>query len=177
MVFVTICSLCCIWRCKCHPEWKFYLCKGDEEQLFMRVSESRQRSLWTVLPHPLLIGLQTVRPSTMRGRKFKFCEDLKRSESSYYLHNMRAWALPCLRYSPPASGDRSPTHTWGGPTNKWSRSNIFSVLEPFGQPHLLVVNCEIIVEVHDAFGFRLELPVRFLRPPLFEVPVTIVLAP
>lgn len=45
------------------------------------------------------------------------------------------------------------------------------------QAHLLVVNCEVVVEVHDAFGFGLKLPVRLLRPPLLEVPMTIILAP
>lgn len=45
------------------------------------------------------------------------------------------------------------------------------------QAHLLVINGEVIVEVHDALGFRLKLPVRLLCPPLFEVPVAIVLAP
>lgn len=43
--------------------------------------------------------------------------------------------------------------------------------------HLLVINREVVVEVDDAFGFSLELPVRLLRPPLFEVPVTVVLTP
>lgn len=45
------------------------------------------------------------------------------------------------------------------------------------QAHLLVINCEVIVEVHDALGFGLKLPVGLLCPPLFEVPVAIVLAP
>ena len=45
------------------------------------------------------------------------------------------------------------------------------------QTHPLVVNCEIIVELDDTFGLLLELSVGLLGPPLFEVAVTVVLAP
>lgn len=68
----------------------FNLCEGDEEQLFMCVSESRQGSLRTVFPHPLLIRLQSVRPPAMRDRKFEFCGDLKNSGSDQDLHSRTA---------------------------------------------------------------------------------------
>jgi len=35
-----------------------YLCKSNEEQLFMSVFEARQRPLRTMFPHPLLICLR-----------------------------------------------------------------------------------------------------------------------
>lgn len=44
-------------------------------------------------------------------------------------------------------------------------------------PHPLVVDREVVVQLHDALGLLLELPVRVLRPPLLEVAVAIVLAP
>lgn len=45
------------------------------------------------------------------------------------------------------------------------------------QTHPLVINGEVVVEVDNTFSFRLELPIRLLCPPLFEVAVAIVLAP
>lgn len=45
------------------------------------------------------------------------------------------------------------------------------------QTHPLVINSEIIVELDDTFSLHLELSVGLLRPPLFEVAVTVVLAP
>lgn len=169
------------------PDRNFYLCKGDEEQLFMCVSESRQGSLWTMFPHPLLIRLQSVRTPTMRDRKLEFWGDLKNSGSNYYLHNRTAWALPCLRCSPPGSGGHLPTnthtHTHRQMKRTWSAELTSEAAQTCQcndrctQAHLLVINCEVIVEVHDAFGFRLKLSVRLLCPPLFEVPMTIILAP
>lgn len=47
--------------CECQPDCNFYLCEGNEEQLFMCVSKSRQGSLRTMFPHPLLICLQSER--------------------------------------------------------------------------------------------------------------------
>lgn len=61
-----------------------YLCEGDEEQLFMCVSESRQGSLWTMFPHPLLIRLQSVRPAATTNRKLESCGDLRNSGSAHY---------------------------------------------------------------------------------------------
>lgn len=47
-----------------------YLCKGDEEQLLVRVSEAGQWALRTVFPHPLLIRLGGEREAvTNEGRR------------------------------------------------------------------------------------------------------------
>lgn len=43
--------------------------------------------------------------------------------------------------------------------------------------HLLVINREVIVELDDTLRFLLELLVRVLRPPLFEVSIAVILTP
>lgn len=45
------------------------------------------------------------------------------------------------------------------------------------QTHPLVINCEVIVELDDTFSFLLKLSVGVLCPPLFQVAVSVVLAP
>lgn len=42
--------------------------------------------------------------------------------------------------------------------------------------HHVVVNGEVVVELDDALGLHLELPVGLLRPPLLDVAVAVVLA-
>lgn len=43
--------------------------------------------------------------------------------------------------------------------------------------HPLVIHGEVVVELDDTFSLSLELPVGLLCPPLFEVAMTVVLAP
>lgn len=43
--------------------------------------------------------------------------------------------------------------------------------------HRLVINGEVVVQLDDALGFGLELPVGLLSPPLFQVAVAVILAP
>lgn len=45
------------------------------------------------------------------------------------------------------------------------------------QTHRLVINGEVVVQLDDALGFGLELPVGLLSPPLFQVAVAVILAP
>lgn len=157
------------------PRTEIHLGKGDEEQLFMCVSESGQGSLWTMFPHPLLICLQSEWETG--SKSFVGIWRVLDQNMTYIV-----WELQPSHVCDVLPQRQPPIHLHIHEEELISRPNeaaqtYFQSRDPCAQAHLLVINCEVIVEVHNAFGFRLKLPVRLLRPPLLEVPVTIILAP